>query len=106
MVAGGKRSTVSWARVSNQREERTALHGRRRRLPQRFEKGWRQIHQTRRGIDTLTNETIAGKFEEQGHVDGNVVKENTVGQFAVVAQGFAVIGGDGDQRVVIQALFP
>src|SRR2546428_4077283 len=73
---------------------------------QRFEKGWRQIHQARRGIDTLADKTIAGKFEEQGYVDGSVVKENTVSQFAVVAQGFAVIGGDSDQRIVIQPLTP
>src|SRR5216683_7239464 len=106
MVAGGKRRTDSWVRVSNLREERTALNGRRRRLPQRFENGRRQIHQARSSTDTPADKTIPGKFKEQGHVDGSVVKENTVGQFAVVAEGFAVIGGDGDQRVVIQPLFP
>ena len=93
-------------RVSNQRKKRTALHGRRRRLPQRFENCWRQIHKARRGIDTLGGKTIARKFEEQGHVDSSVVKENTVRQFSVFAQGFAVIGGDGDQRIVIQPLAP
>ena len=92
--------------VSNQGEQRTALHGRRRRLPQPFENCWRQIHQARRGIDTLADKTIAGKFDEQGHVDGSVVKENTVCQLAVVAQRFAVIGGDGNQRIVIQPLVP
>ncbi len=39
-------------------------------------------------------------------MDGSVVKENTVGEFAVVAQGFAVIGGNGNQRIVIQPLVP
>ena len=106
MVAGGKRRTVSGVRISNQREQRTALHSRRRRLPQRVEKGRRQIHQARRGLDALADKTLAGKFEEQGYVDGSVVKENAVGQFAVVAQGFAVIGGDSDQRIVIQPLVP
>src|ERR1041384_3132922 len=38
-------------------------------------------------------------------MDGGVVKENTVGQFAVVAQGFSVIGGDSNQDVVVQTLF-
>src|SRR5207253_2816410 len=87
VVAGGKRRTVSGVRISNQREQRTALHSRRRRLPQRVEKGRRQIHQARRGLDALADKTLAGKFEEQGYVDGSVVKENAVGHFAASLHG-------------------
>ena len=54
----------------------------------------------------MAGKAIAGKFQEQRHVDGSVVKENTVGQFAVVAQGFAVIRCDSDQRIVVQPLTP
>jgi hypothetical protein len=79
-----------------------SLHGWWRRLPQPLKNGWRQIDQACNSIDTLTAKTIAGKFEDQGYVDRSVVKKNTVGQFAMVSQGFAVIGCDYDQRIVMQ----
>ena len=101
VVAGGKRRSAFRVGISNQREERTALHGQGRSLAERVDQGWRQVHQACGGVHTLAGRTIAGKFQEQGHMDRRIVKENAVGQFAVFAQRFAVIGGDGDQRVVV-----
>ena len=56
------------------------------------------------GFDDHVSKSV--QFYEQGHVDRRIVKKNTVGQFAVLAQRFAVIGGDSDQRIVIQSLTP
>src|SRR5438034_11384868 len=79
VVAGGQRRTVFRMRISNQRKERVSLHGWWRRLPQLLENRRRQINQACDSTDTLTTKTIAGKFEDQGHVDRSVVKKNTVG---------------------------
>ena len=53
MVTGGKRRTASGSGFPIRGKSSTPAWPEAATLPKRFEKGWRQIHQARRGIDTL-----------------------------------------------------
>jgi len=75
----------------------------RRSEPHRVEHGWQNVD-VPHGIVDDTRREEPRLIHDQRHTQRRVVRKQSVSLFAVVAQRFAMVAGDDDERAAVAAL--
>src|SRR5205085_9307030 len=64
--------------------------------------GWKDVHELRGGGDAASGELASGKLDDERNVQDFSIEQHAVLGFAVVAQPFAVIAAEDDERLIVE----
>ena len=83
-------------------EQRSALHFFWYLDPGRLQDGWHDVDEFGAVFNSFPGSSLVGKFDQERHADGFIVKKNSVRIFAMRSERLAMIGHDGDDRAVVE----
>ncbi len=110
LVIGGRFHRILLCSVDLRRvhqwEKRLRLHRRGSRNPGRLQQRRCHLRQSHPLLNSLSTEPLRRKLQQQRNMDRLVVQKHSVPLFPMLAKSFPMVGGDGDDRVLIQAVLP